>query len=535
MKNLQAKLQTFSGAMMVPIILLVLVGFFVGIGSAFANYILPAGNIVHSIFVMLQDIGFMIMNTLPIWFAVAIAFTLAKKEKGWAAFSGLFMFFALIKGIQSYAALQGYNADTTSVDALMANGLSEIDALNFNSLWATTLGIFTYNMGIFSGLVAGLLAALFHNKWVDTELPNAFGFFAGPKFVVIMIALLSIPIAILFYYVWPIIASGLTALTSFIGNSGLFGTFVFGTVDKMLLPFGIHHLIAFPIEYSKVGGVLEVDGVLYEGVRNIINGQAASATATGYITRNFTTGRILFQLAGLPGASYAMYKAARPENRKGVASLLVPAVLTLALVGISEPIEYTFLFLAPGLYYFLYAPLSGLMYVLTEITNVSINGHALFFMIPNLFQPHKVHAMSLLYLLPLAFALYYFTFKFAIEKFNLKTPGRDSEVKLYSKQDYREREAAVNEGALGAPADADGLEHRIIEALGGPSNIESLSACATRLRVTVKDENLVATDDQWKEHLEAMGVVRGKNSLQVIYGVQVSRILTKIKDILGLD
>lgn len=534
MKNIQAKLQTFAGAMMVPVILLVIVGFFVGIGSAFANYIIPSGNIVHSLFVMVQDLGFMIMNTLPIWFAVGIAFTLAKKEKGWAAFSGLFMFFALIKGIQSYAALQGYNAETTSVDYLMSNGMTEIAALNFNSLWSTTMGIFTYNMGIFSGLVAGLVASLIHNKWVDTELPNAFGFFAGPKFVVIMVALLSIPLALVFYYIWPIIASGLTALTSFIGSSGLFGTWVFGTVDKMLLPFGIHHLIAFPIEYSAVGGTMTIDGVLYEGVRNIINGQAASANATGYITRNFTTGRVLFQLAGLPGAAFAMYKTAHKENRKQVASLLIPAVLTLALVGISEPIEYTFLFVAPGLYYLLYAPLSGLMYVLTEITQVSINGNALLFMVPNLFQPHKVHAMSLLYLLPLAFALYYFTFKFAIEKFNLKTPGRDGEIKLWSKKEYREAKDMETASSLN-DVTTDSLENRIIEALGGPENIDSVSACATRLRVTVKDDALVATDDQWREHLNAMGVVRGNKSYQIIYGVQVSNILTRIKDILGRD
>lgn len=541
MKNIQARLQTFSGAMMVPIILLVLVGFFVGIGSAFANYIIPEGNIIHSLFVMITDLGFMIMNTLPVWFAVAISFTLAKKEKGWAAFSGLFMFFALTKGIQSYAALQGYTAETTAVDALIANGMSELEALNFNSLWGTTLGIFTYNMGIFSGLTAGVVGSLIHNKWVDTELPNAFGFFAGPKFVVIMVALLSIPLSLVFYYVWPVIASGLQALTNFISDSGLFGTFVFGTMDKMLLPFGIHHLIAFPIEYSQVGGVLEVDGVLYEGVRNIINGQAASPTATGYITRNFTTGRVLFQLAGLPGASLAMYKAAHPENKKKVAGLLIPAVLTLALVGISEPIEYTFLFVAPGLFYLLYAPLCGLMYVLTEITQVSINGHALLFMIPNLLQPHKVHAMSLLYLLPLAFALYYFSFKFAIEKFNLKTPGRYAEVKLYSKQEYREAhgmepaKTGVDQVITQESKVEDDLETRIIEALGGPSNIDSITACASRLRVTVHDESLVASDEQWKEYLEALGVVRGKNSLQVIYGVRVSRILTKIKDILGLD
>ncbi|MEG2330510.1 PTS transporter subunit EIIC, partial [Anaerorhabdus sp.] len=419
MKNIQAKLQTFAGAMMVPIILLVLVGFFVGVGSAFTNYILPKGNILYNLFTMITNIGFMFMNNLQLWFAVAIAFTLAKKEKGWAAFAGLILFFAFIRGIEGWASLQGWTAETTAVDALVKSGYTHDAALNFNALWSSSLGMYTYNMGIFSGLVTGLVAAAIHNKFVDTKLPAMFGFFAGTKMVIIIVTLVSIPLAIGFYYVWPYVAGALQSVTGFIRTSGLFGTFVFGTLDKMLLPFGIHHLIAFPLEYTKVGGVMTIDGTVFEGVRNIMNGQAASADATGYITRNFTNGRLLFQLAGLPGAAFAMYRCAKKENRKKVAALLVPSIFTLALVGISEPIEYTFLFVAPALYWLVYAPLCGLCYVVAEITQISINGTALFFMIPNLFQPHKVHAMAALWLLPLTFIVYYFVFKYAIIKFNL--------------------------------------------------------------------------------------------------------------------
>lgn len=528
MKKFQAKLQTFAGAMMVPIILLVLVGFFVGIGSAFTNYILEEGSLLYKLFSMVTSLGFLFMNNLQVWFAVAIAFTLAKKEKGWAAFAGLILFFCFIKGIETWASFEGWNAQSTSVEALMSSGYSETSAMNFNALWTTNVGIFTYDMGIFSGIVSGIVAALVHNKFVDKVLPSMFAFFAGTKFVIIMVSLVSIPLALAFYYVWPFVASGLQGITSFIGSSGLFGTFVFGTLDKMLLPFGIHHLIAFPIEYSKVGGVMEIDGVIYEGVKNIINGQAASATATGYITRNFTNGRLLFQLAGLPGAAFAMYRASRKENRKKVASLLVPAVFTLAMVGISEPIEYTFLFVAPALYFLVYAPLCGLCYVLAEIFQISINGTALFFMIPNLFQPQKVHAMHALWLLPLIFAVYYFAFKFMIEKFDLKTPGRkadDDEIKLMSKKEYKK----LKEG------DEESLEVRIIEALGGPDNIESVTCCATRLRVTAKDGSLVADDDLWKDYLEALGVVRADNSIQIIYGVRVQNITTNVKDILHID
>lgn len=537
MKNIQAKLQTFAGAMMVPIILLVLVGFFVGIGSAFTNYILPEGNILYNLFTMITNLGFMFMNNLQLWFAVAIAFTLAKKEKGWAAFAGLILFFCFMRGIEGWAALEGWTAETTTVDALVKSGYTQQAALNFNALWSSSLGIYSYNMGIFSGIVTGLIAAGLHNKFVDTKLPAMFGFFAGTKFVIIMVALASIPLAIAFYYVWPYVAGALQSITGFIRTSGLLGTFVFGTLDKMLLPFGIHHLIAFPIEYTKVGGTMMIDGVMYEGVKNIINGQAASASATGYITRNFTNGRLLFQLAGLPGAAFAMYRCAKPENKKKVASLLVPSVFTLAMVGISEPIEYTFLFVAPALYWLVYAPLCGLCYVAAEITNISINGTALFFMIPNLFQPQKVHAMSALWLLPVTFIVYYFAFKFAITKFNLKTPGRDDEgeIKLMSKKEYNEIKNSGKDEANVSSAPEDALEVRIIEALGGADNIETVTCCASRLRVTVKDDSLIAPDTSWKNYLEAIGVVRGKNSVQVIYGVRVVNIIGKVKDYLHLD
>ncbi|NLJ71030.1 MAG: PTS transporter subunit EIIC [Clostridiaceae bacterium] len=541
--NIQAKLQTFSGAMMVPIILLVLVGFYVGIGAGLTNYVLPEGSIFATLINMLVSLGFMFMNNLQLWFAVAIAFTLAKKEKGWAAFAGVVMYMSLIAGIQSYAGAMGFNADSTTVEALVATGnYTEEAAMNFNALWGTSLGFFGYNMGIFSGIISGLVASWLHNRFVDTTFSAMFAFFQGTKFVIIMVTLVSIPLSVLTYYVWPYIGGALQSLTSIISSTGLFGTFLFGTADKMLLPFGIHHLIAFPIEYSAVGGTMEIDGVVYEGVRNIINGQAASADATGYITRNFTTGRVLFQLAGLPGAGLAFYKTARPENRKRLMSVLIPSILTLALVGISEPIEYTFLFVAPALYFLVYAPLCGLCYVVAEVFKISINGHALLFMIPNLFQPHKVHAMPLLFLLPLTFLVYYFVFRFIIVKFDLKTPGRaeEGDVKLMSKKEFKELKKGTAMGDLSGDSSAtadDSLEARIIEALGGPDNIESVTACATRLRAQVKDGSLVAEDAEWQGYLEAIGVVRAdeNRSLQIIYGVRVGGILTKMKDILGLD
>ncbi len=526
MKKLQERLQSFSGAMMVPIILFVLVGFYVGIGSAFTNYILKDDNLIKTIFGMFSSMGFMFMGYLPIWFAVGISFTLAKKEKGWAAFTGLILFMSYITCIRSFAGAQGWTPDTVTVDHLMSLGYTLPKAMNFSALWGEVAGIFTLDMGIFSGIITGVIAGVLHNRFCETKLRPMFAFFQGSKFVVIVVTIVAIPMAMITYYVWPIIAAGLQSITAFIGSSGLLGTWTFGFMDKALLPFGLHHLIAFPIEYSSVGGSMVIDGQLYEGVRNIIMGQAGSATETGYIVRNFTSGRILFQLAGLPGAAFAMYKCAKPENRKKVASLLVPAVVTLALVGISEPIEYTFLFASPILYWGIYAPLCGLAYVVAEVAQISINGHALFFMIPNLFQPQKVHAMALIFLLPLTFVVYYAVFKFAIIKLNIKTPGRgDDDVKLMSKKEYQTSKNMSKES----------LEERIVEAFGGAANIDSVTCCATRLRVQVKDESKVVEDDAWKEYLEAMGCVHSGTSYQIIYGVNVNVITTAVKDILGID
>lgn len=526
MKKLQEKLQSFAGAMMVPIILFVLVGFYVGIGSAFTNYIIPGENIIKTIFKMFSQMGFTFMNYLPIWFSIGICFALAKKEKGFAALSGVVLFFCFITCIETYAGSYGWNSETIKIENLLKLGYSQQQAANFNALWGNVAGKFTFDMGIFSGIISGVVASKIHNKFYDITFKPMFSFFQGTKFVIIMVTVAAVPLAILTYHIWPIIAYGLQAITYFIGTSGYFGTWLFGFIDKALLPFGIHHLIAFPIEYSKVGGTLTIDGVVYEGVKNIINGQAGSPSATSYLVRNFTTGRVLFQLAGLPGAAYAMYKLAKKENRKKVASLLIPAVLTLMLVGISEPIEYTFLFVAPVLYWLVYAPICGICYVVAEMFKISINGNALFFMIPNLFQPHKVHAMPLLFLLPLTFFVYYFVFKFVIVKFNLKTPGRaDDEIKLMTKKEYNELKQNSKQK----------LAQKIVEAFGGVDNIETVSCCATRLRVSVKDSNLVVDNNYWKENLEALGCVCSGNSYQIIYGVSVNVITTAVKDILHLD
>src|SRR5699024_4740643 len=227
------------------------------------------------------------------------------------------------------------------------------------------------------------------------------------------------------------------------------------------------------IEYTEVGGSLEVGGKVYHGVRNIMLAQMGDPDEAGYITRNFTTGKVLFHFGGLPGAALAMYHTAKKVNKKKAASILIPATITAFLVGITEPIEYTFLFVQPLLFFFIHVPMSGLSYVLTEALNISIEGVAIRDMFANLLQPGKVHNFILLVTLIVAyFAVYYSLFRWAILKFNIKTPGRGEsgeEVKLYTKEDYNKERA---------PAALGSLEKNIIDALGGKENISEFTNCA---------------------------------------------------------
>lgn len=547
---MKGKIQVFAGSMMIPVILLVVAGIFIGVGAAFANldnvnalhlgWLIKEGNFLHSLFKVINDLGFMVMRFLPVFFAVGIAFGLAKKEKGWSALSGLVLFLGINTVINTLLTINQLTPDTTTIEALVKDGYSDVDAKNYNSLFGYNLGIFSYNMGIFSGLIAGAVASLIHNRYCEKQLTNALSFFSGPRFAQILNFIFVIPVGIILYFIWPYIGLGLAGLSNFITTSGLIGTFVFGAMDRALLPIGIHHLIAFPIEYTSVGGTMSVDGTVFEGVRNIMLAQMGSPSESEYIVRNFTTGRILFHFGGLPGAAFAMYLTAKKENRKKVASILIPAITTAVLIGVTEPIEYTFLFVQPLLYFCIHVPLSGLSYVLTEMLNVSIIGTAVRDMFPNLLQPDKVHAISLLFLIPAYFAAYYFSFRWAILKFNIKTPGREvseSGIKLFSKKDYQlQKELAATEEIVSKKKSVNTNQIiGIIEALGGKENISYITNCATRLRVEVMDVDKVESDKVWVDELDAKGVIRSGTSLQIIYGAHVITLASQVRDKLGMD
>ncbi|EQF74193.1 PTS system, glucose-like IIB component domain protein [Clostridioides difficile CD212] len=485
----------------------------------------------------------MVMRYLPIFFVTGIAFGLSKKEKGWGALGGIVLFIGMHTVISTLLAANGINSDTVTAEAFMASGLGEAEAYSRSSLYGSFLGIFSYDCSIFGAIIAGFVASAVHNKFVDIELPSALSFFSGPRFSMIMMFIASIVLGTAMYFIWPPVGLALSKLGNWIGSSGLLGTFTFGAMDKALLPFGIHHLIAFPIEYTRVGGTMEVGGAIYEGVNNIRLAQMGDPDTLSYITRNFTTGRLLIHFAILPAAALAMYKLADNANKKKAISILIPAIVTAMLVGVTEPIEYTFLFVAPLLYFVAYVPLAGLTYVFTEMFNVSIMGESFRNMFPNLLQPQKVDALPLLFLIPIFFIVTYIIFTWAIKKFDIKTPGRSSEeVKLYSKKEYRERQSvdagktAYNNAVEEEVDDKDTkLVHSIIEGLGGSNNIKNVTNCATRLRVELNSIDGFYEDGFWVNELGASGVVKKKNSVQVIFGPRVITIASKLKAVLGVD
>lgn len=528
-----SKLQYFGGAMMIPIILLVVCGFCMGIGAPLVNFILPKGTFVWNIAYVFMSIGSMIMSNIPLWFTMGIAFGLSRENKGYAALASLFMMFAVNCTISTLLSLNGITQETCNVEGLTALGKTAEEAEVYMRMFKQVGGIFTYDMSIFISLICGGLTGFLMNKWGNKKLPDMLSFFAGAKFIIVITPFFAVIVGFGLYYIWPLVNEMIQVISTFIANSGLLGTFVHRVIDRSLLPFGMHHLINFPLFYSPLGGSMVVDGVECFGTVQIGNALTASPEATSFLIRNYSQGKAVINVAGWGGAMLAMYHTAKKSNRKKMLSLMIPALFTAAVVGVTEPMEFTVLFANPLLYYCVHVPLAGLAAVLCEATQVSMSGDALVFMITNFLQPQKVHAMSLLWIMPLFFGLYYFSFKWFILKFDVKTPGRgDEEVKFASKQEIKDKTKGKTLSNSSSSVEND-LAQSIVDCFGGPDNILSVENCATRLRVGVKDSSLVAEKSFWINNLGAMGVVENGNNYQIIYGPKVINICSDVKRVLG--
>ena len=506
-KHLFSLLQRIGQSFMLPIALLPIAGIFLGIGSSLTNTnmlaayhlkgLMGPGTAPYILFSLLNSAGSIIFDNLPILFAVGVAIGMARSEKATAALSSIVAFFVMHSTIGSLITYTGRS------HSFLTGATSEI------------VGITSLQMGVFGGIIVGLGVAALHNRFYKIELPKVFSFFGGTHFIPIISAITYVGIGILMFYIWPPIQILINDAGKLVLMSGYGGTFVYGLLERALIPFGLHHVFYMPFWQTAVGGRELVNGQLIEGAQNIFFAELASPDTSHFsvAATRFMSGKFPLMMFGLPGAALAMYTCARPENKKAIGSLLLSAAISSAVTGITEPLEFAFLFVAPPLYV-IHCAFAGLSYMLMHMLNVGIgmtfSGGFLDFVLFGILQGNT--KTSWLHVIPvgiLYFIVYFIVFRVMILKFNYQTPGHE-----------KDNAAPVN--------NADNKSQQILDGLGGLENISDLSCCATRLRVTLhrpsklNKEKLLATG--------AAAVVANGDGVQVVYGPEVTVIHARLQD-----
>ena len=519
-------LQRVGRSFMLPIALLPVAGLLLGIGSSFTNETMLAayglnsvihpGTLVYTILDVMSQTGNAVFNNLALLFAMGVAIGMARKEKEVAALSGAVAYIIMNTAIQA-----------------MINAAGGVEAMPANST-TTMLGITTLQMGVFGGIVVGLGVAALHNKFYKIELPQVLAFFGGTRFVPIVSSIVYLVVGIAMFYIWPVVQNGIAALGALVLASGYAGTFIYGLLERALIPFGLHHVFYMPFWQTAVGGTAIIDGVTVTGAQNIFFAELASKSTTVFSVSatRFMAGKFPFMMFGLPGAALAMYQCAKPEKKKAAGGLLLSAALTAFLTGITEPLEFTFIFVALPMYA-VHCVLAGLSFMLMHILNVGVgmtfSGGLIDLVLFGVMQGNaKTHWVWVVVVGAVYFVLYYIIFRFMISKFDYKTPGRDDaeEVKLYTRADVNARNAASGS----VPAGNDPVSALIVEGLGGAANLTDVDCCATRLRCTVNDAALVKQDVL--KASGASGVICKGNGVQVVYGPKVAVIKAKLEDYL---
>lgn len=519
-------LQRVGRSFMLPIALLPVAGLLLGIGSSFTNETMLAayglnnvihpGTLIYTILDVMSQTGNAVFSNLALLFAMGVAIGMARKEKEVAALSGAVAYIIMNTAIQA-----------------MINAAGGVEAMPANST-TTMLGITTLQMGVFGGIVVGLGVAALHNKFYKIELPQVLAFFGGTRFVPIVSSIVYLVVGIAMFYIWPVVQSGIAALGALVLASGYAGTFIYGLLERALIPFGLHHVFYMPFWQTAVGGTAIIDGMTVTGAQNIFFAELASKATTVFSVSatRFMAGKFPFMMFGLPGAALAMYQCAKPEKKKAAGGLLLSAALTAFLTGITEPLEFTFIFVALPMYA-VHCVLAGLSFMLMHILNVGVgmtfSGGLIDLVLFGVMQGNaKTHWVWVIVVGAVYFVLYYIIFRFMISKFNYKTPGRDDaeEVKLYTRADVNARNAASGS----VPAGNDPVSALIVEGLGGADNLSDVDCCATRLRCTVKDVALVKQDVL--KASGASGVICKGDGVQVVYGPKVAVIKAKLEDYL---
>ena len=423
-------LQRVGRSFMLPIAILPVAGLLLGFGSSFTNAttiqtyglekILGDGTILNSLLIIMNKVGSAVFDNLPLIFAVGVAIGMAKKEKEVAALSALIAFFVMNVAINAMLVITGeITADGTIASNVLEGTITSV------------CGIQSLQMGVFGGIIVGLGVAALHNKFYKIELPQVLSFFGGTRFVPIICSLVFTLVGILMFFIWPVIQSGIYSVGDLVLNSGYAGTWVYGFMERLLIPFGLHHVFYLPFWQTGVGGTMEVGGQLIEGAQNIFFAQLADPSVTKFAVSatRFMSGKFPLMIFGLPGAALAMYRTAKPEKKKAVAGLLLSAALTSMITGITEPLEFTFLFVAP-LLYGIHCVFAGLAYMLMHVFKVGVgmtfSGGLIDMFLFGIMQGNgKTNWIWIVIVGIVYFIVYYFLFSFLIKKLDLKTPGRD--------------------------------------------------------------------------------------------------------------
>lgn len=516
-------LQRIGRSFMLPIAILPVAGLLLGTGSSFSNTtmltayglmgIMGPGTVLYMVFTVMRQAGDIVFANLPILFAMGVAIGMAKKEKEVAALAAAIAFFIMHAAISAMITIHG------GTDALPSGAA------------ASVLGITSLQMGVFGGIIVGLGVAYLHNRFYRIELPQVLSFFGGTRFVPIISALVYVVVGILMYFVWPPVQTAISHVGNLVLRSGYLGTWFYGLMERALIPFGLHHVFYIPFWQTAVGGTMEVGGRMVEGAQNIFFAQLADPDVERFAVSatRFMSGKFPFMIFGLPGAALAMYQTALPEKKREVSGLLLSAALTSVLTGITEPLEFTFLFAAP-LLYGLHCVLAGTAYFLMHVLNVGVgmtfSGGLIDLFLFGILQGNRKTGWIWILLVGIGyFLIYYGLFSFLIRRMDLKTPGRtaEQEVKLYTRKDMEARKEEKT-------SEKEGQAAAIAAGLGGPGNISDVDCCATRLRCTVHDENLV--DEERLKSTGASGVIRKGRGVQIVYGPRVTGIKSELDEYL---
>ncbi|EEP93935.1 Maltose- and glucose-specific phosphotransferase enzyme IIB component [Yersinia aldovae ATCC 35236] len=514
--------QSLGKTFMLPVALLSFCGIMLGIGSSLSSKdvitLLPV--IGHPAFQLLftwmSKVGSFAFSFLPVMFAIAIPLGMARENKGVAAFSGFVGFAVLNLATNFYLTTRGV-LPTTDAMVLKTHNIQNI------------LGIQSIDTGILGAVIVGIIVYLLHERFNTIRLPDALAFFGGTRFVPIVTTVVLGLVGLLIPLIWPFFAAGITGLGNLINGAGIFGPMIFGSGERLLLPFGLHHILVALIRFTEAGGTMDVCGNSVSGALTIFQAQLSCPTTSGFsesATRFLSQGKMPAFLGGLPGAALAMYHCAKPENRHKIKGLLISGVVACVIGGTTEPIEFLFLFVAPFLY-LIHAILTGLGFTVMALLGVTIgntDGNIIDFVVFGILHGTATKWYWVPVVAAIWFVAYYMIFRFAIQHFNIKTPGRESETTASRNAEKAASGAVIGKSGYNSPA--------ILAALGGADNIVSLDNCITRLRMSVKDMNLV--DKEALKANRAIGVIQlNDHNLQVVIGPQVQSVKDELDSLIG--